>query len=285
MINDLSSTLKEILDDSSLPDPLLSAGIEFAPPVQGYNPSKDTVNLFLYDIRENVELHSNEPTLQRQNGQVIIQPPPLRVACSYLITAWPGGSPIGEVPALKEHQLLSQVLQKLSLYPTIPAQFLQGSLTNQEPPMPMVTARADGMENPAEFWTSLENRLRPSLKVTVTISMDIFEAKESPMVIASDTRLGERTTPVEEQILPVTLQHFFRIGGTITDAGDDPVAGAEVTLVEQGLVTETNTAGQYAIGLIPSGNYTLRVESGPIVRTKNITIPPLPGSDYNVQLT
>ena len=38
-----------------------------------------------------MELRSNEPTLRRLNGQVEIQRPPLRVACSYLITAWPIG--------------------------------------------------------------------------------------------------------------------------------------------------------------------------------------------------
>lgn len=285
MINDLSKALKAILDDKNLPEPLKSAGIEFDAPTDKYTPSKDTVNLFLYDIRENVELRSNEPAYQRQDGQVIIQPPPLRVACSYLVTAWPGGGSNGEKAALAEHKLLSQVLQVLSGYPTIPGDFLENtSLAGQEPPLPMITARADGLQNPAEFWASLESRLRASLTVSVTISMDVFEPETAPMVIAPHTRFGERTSPEEKQISPATLEPFFRIGGRVTDAEDKPVENANVTVVEHGLIAQTNAEGRYTIGFIPEGTHNLRVQLGARVKNVPITVQLKYKGNYDIQL-
>ena len=174
MIRDLSLTLRAILDQPGLPAELAAAQIVFDRPTEPFAPSPTAVDLFLYDIRENVDLRSNEPIVERLNGQARIHRPPLRVACSYLVTAWPISD---EEPALQEHRLLSQVLALLSRYPTIPENFLQGRLVGQEPPLPMMTAQANGLQNPAEFWTAVGNKLRASLTVTVTIAMPVLEPR------------------------------------------------------------------------------------------------------------
>jgi hypothetical protein len=284
MIRDLSLTLQAILDDSALgatfPE-LAAAQIVFDRPVETFNPTQTTIDLFLYDIRENMELRSNEPTLRRLNGQVEIQPPPRRVACSYLITAWPVG---GTDLALQEHRLLSQVLQVLSRYPQIPAAFLRGQLVGQEPPLPMMTAQTDGLKEPPEFWTAIGNKLRASLTVTVTIGMEVFAPVTAPMVVTEEVRLGERPGPDEEVISPPTRQVFFRIGGQVTDASHAPVAGAIVTLVGTSLATQTEADGHYVLGSIPVGTYTLRARSGATTRDVVVTIPAPAGSHYNLQL-
>ena len=282
MIRDLSKTLSEILTQTGLPPELAAAQIVFDSPAEPFNPPQTTVDLFLYDIRENVELRSNEPNIERLNGQARIHRPPLRVACSYIVTAWPKG---GAELALQEHRLLSQVLQVLSQYPTIPEDFLQGSLAGQEPPLPMIASQADGLKNPAEFWTALGNKLRPSLIVTATIAMDVLKPETAPMVITEDIRLGARTSPDEEKISPETLEEFFRIGGQVTDATNAPVANAAVMLVEHGLTTETDTDGRYSLGSIKSGIYTLRVRSGDAAPQEfSITVPAPSGSNYDVKL-
>ena len=282
MIRDLSETLRRILTQTGLPSELAAARIVFDCPTEPFNPSQTTVDLFLYDIRENVELRSNEPIVERLNGQARIHRPPMRVACSYIVTAWPKG---GAELALQEHRLLSQVLQVLSQYPTIPEDFLQGSLAGQEPPLPMMASQADGLKNPAEFWTALGSTLRPSLIVTATIAMDVLKPEIVPMVITEDIRLGARTSPDEEKISPETLEEFFRIGGQVTDAADAPVANATVMLVEPGLTTETDTDGRYSLGSIKSGIYTLRVQSGDAApHERGITVPASSGSNYDVKL-
>ena len=73
MIRDLSLTLQAILDDPALgaafPE-LAAAQIVFNPPVETFNPTQTTIDLFLYDIRENMELRSNEPTSSASTGKL-----------------------------------------------------------------------------------------------------------------------------------------------------------------------------------------------------------------------
>ena len=287
MIRDLSLTMQAILDDPALaaafPE-LAAAQILFDRPVEGFKPAQATVDLFLYDVRENMELRSNEPIIERNNGQAIIHRPPMRVLCSYLVTAWPGNV-TGDEMALGEHRLLGQTLQALSRFPTIPPQYLKGSLIKQEPPLPMITAQTDGLKNPAEFWTALGNKLRPSISLTGTISMQPFAAETARMVQESEIRIGERTSPVEMKINPATLRDAFRIVGQITGAAGAPVPGALVSIEQTGLAAISDLDGRYTIGMLSAGNYTIRVESGQITKTANITIPAPAGKNFNVKLT
>jgi len=276
MIQDLSQTLKTILTQAGLPSPLSSVQIAFDRPTDAFAPTPPALDLFLYDLRENLELRSSERTVTRTNGQATITPPPLRLACSYLITAWAAGT--GDVAALQEHQLLGQVLQVLAQYPTIPAKFLQGSLVGQTPPLPMVTLHPDALKSISEFWTSIGNKMRASLTVTVTIGVPVFQPVAGPMVITEEVDL-------EKMGLPATSEAFFRIGGQVTDATKAPVAGATVTLVERNLKTTTDRDGRYTLGLISQGSYTLQVQAGAKTQSLSIAVPATVGRNYDVQLS
>jgi hypothetical protein len=70
------------------------------------------------------------------------------------------------------------VLQVLYGYPVIPAAFLRGALAGQDPPQ-LVVLHPDTLGNMSEFWTSLGNKLRPSLIVTATIAVPAFQALPS----------------------------------------------------------------------------------------------------------
>lgn len=285
MIRDLSETLRAILDDPALAaefKELAAAQVVFDRPSEQFSPSQTTIDLFLYDMRENMELRSNEPVIERNNGTATIHRPPLRVACSYLITAWPVG---GTDLPLQEHRLLSQTLEVLSRYPMIPASHLKGKLIGQEPPLPMMASQADGLKNPAEFWTAIGNKLRPSLAVTVTISMQPFAPVTAKVVTEAEIRLGERTAPDKEAIASATLIDAFRIGGRVTDDKDAPVAQANVSIIETGLSAITNPEGLYSIGMLRAGTFTLRVESGSKVVNMSITVPAVAGKNFNVKLT
>lgn len=285
MIRDLSQTLGQILTQGGLPPELTSAQIVFDRPADPFDPGQTAVDLFLYDIRENVDLRNNEPSISRQNGNAVITRQPLRILCSYLVTAWPKG---GTDLILQEHRLLSQVLQVLSRYPIIPANFLQGSLKGQEPPLPMMTARADGLKNPAEFWNAIGNKLRPSLNVTVSISMNVFKPEIVSTVITSDVIFGEKISPDDEKILPKTKTELFRIGGQVNDSTSTPMPNTQVLLVELGLSTITDNTGHYSLGKIPAGAYTLRVRTDNTSQDFKIKVPIQPGaaqSNYNVKLS
>jgi hypothetical protein len=274
MIQDLSHTLRAILTTAPrLPSELSAAQIVFDRPGDTFNPAQTTVDLFLYDLRENLELRTNESTTTRANGQITVTPPPLRLACTYLVTAWPVGGT--ELP-LQEHQLLSDVLGVLSRYPTVPGDFLKGSLVGQQPPLPMIALHPDALKNMSEFWTSLGNKLRASLSVTATISMPVFPATTAPRTISIETGL-------EQMGAPATRVATLVIVGTVTRTGA-PVAGARVTLAELGLSTTSDIDGQFRLGPMAAGSYTLDVLSGQTTRTKSITVPAAAGTNYDVQL-
>lgn len=263
MIQDLSATLQKMLIDSGLTSPL----IVFDRPGEGFSPTQTTIDLFLHDIRENMELRSNEPTVTRQNGQAMIQRPPIRIDCTYLITAWPASGT--ETALLLEHQLLGQVLQVLSKYPTIPKGFLQGSLKGQQLPVPLVTARMDATKSTHEFWTAIGGRLRPSITVTATIAIDTNEPPiEAPLVMEAVTRVD-----------------LLRIRGKVIDSDEKPVIGAKVALVEIGAVAITDSGGNYILGSMSMGNYTLHVEtSSGVTKDIPVTIPAKDGNRYDVKL-
>jgi hypothetical protein len=285
MIRDLSETLREILADPGLSGPfpeLSAAQIAFDRPVEAFSPGRTTVDLFLFDVRENMELRSNEPQHVRVGGDVSIRQPPLRVACSYLVTAWPTS---GTDLPLQEHRLLGQALQVLSRHPKILVPFLKGKLVGQEPPLPMITARADGLKDPHEFWAAIGNKMRASIVVTATIGMDVFPTITAPGVIAAKTRLGVRSSPDAEGLIPATTQEFFRIGGRVTlTAGGAPVPDAKVELAEPGLTARTDGEGRFQLGSMSAGTYTLRVTKDATVKTASVVVPPASDDEYDVQI-
>jgi len=273
MIRDLSETLRKILTQTGLPPELAAVQIVFDCPTEPFNPPQTTVDLFLYDIRENVELRSNEPSTERLNGQARIHRPPMRVACSYIVTAWPKG---GAELALQEHRLLSQLLQVLSQYPTIPEDFLQGGLKGQEPPMPMMTSQADGLKNPAEFWTALGHKLRPSLTVTATISMPVFTEVIGPIVTTKVTGFDVCTGVVEET--------WVQIGGRVRNGGGQVIPDALVDIMDAGLRTTTDNEGRYSFSRVPVGTYNIRVVAvGFEPKTQSLVVPGRP-EDYDITL-
>jgi hypothetical protein len=273
MIRDLDATLEAVLTQAGLPAELAAAQIVFDRPTEPFNPPQTTVDLFLYDVRENVELRDNEPIRRHTGiGRVTIEPPPLRVACSYLVTAWPVG---GADLVLQEHRLLSQILQLLSRFPTIPASFLVGSLVNQEPPLPMITAQTDALKNPAEFWTAIGNRLRASLSVTVTVSMPAIEPIETGIVstiITTYDAAGGREQRIE-------------IGGRVVDLTAKPIANALVDVVNAGLRTRTDADGRYRFDSIPAGSASLRVVAVGFQPKTQVVVIPGRSEDYEITLT
>lgn len=127
MIHDLDKTVEVLLKQELIDFKDLE--ISFATPDNEFAPNGFAVNLFLYDVRENRELRSNELYVERQLGGAITKRhSPVRVDCSYLITAHAKGqNPQGE------HRLLGAVMKALLRYPTLPPEVLQGELREKRP--------------------------------------------------------------------------------------------------------------------------------------------------------
>jgi hypothetical protein len=169
--------------------------ISFATPDADFPPAKVTtpaVNLFLYDVRENRELRCNAWEVERDSaGTAIKRRPPVRVDCSYLVTAW--ASDTSTTPAQDEHHLLGEVMKVLLRHQTLPAQVLQGDLGQQEPPLPAITLQPGRLQSVGEFWQALGGKPKAALNYTITIGVEVDE----PLAVGLVTATGqpEGTTP------------------------------------------------------------------------------------------
>jgi len=275
VIRDLSATLEAVLTDPALtadfPE-LAASTVTFERPTDTFSPSSTSLDLFLFDIRENLELRTNEPQVERIGREVVVRQPPRRIDCSYLVTAWPVGGT--ELP-LQEHRLLSQALQVLIRNPTLPAPFLVGQLVGQEPPLPTVVPEVDGLKSAAEFWTSMSNQLRASFTVSVTISVPALPSTTGPIVTTKVGGFAPGTLRIDE-----TLR---QIGGQVIDGAGNGVEGAIVDVLDAGLRAVTDAEGRYLLSRVPAGNCTLRVVAvGFQVATKGV---PVPGSPHDYEIT
>lgn len=276
MFNSLDTTLKFILDDTSTPALVRNAEVAFDRPSDSYNPDKTTINLFLYDIRENTELRSNEPVIERQNGLATMRRPPMRLNCSYLVTAWIQSGATGEQAILQQHELLGEVLRVFSRWSSLPLptpdekgkNFLQGELKNSLYPISLVTAQTDLMRNPAEFWSALGGKLRPSFTLTATLAMDQqTEPITAPEVTTKKVILKGMPNGTPEIV--------FQVGGTVRDAiTHTPIMGVQLLLVEAGVQTKSTADGQFSFTCVAAGNYSIRAtKQGYQTKTKSTQVP------------
>lgn len=175
MINDLDETLTKLLR-TSLPDEWAGqVQISFAAPDNQFPPQSVTlpaIDLFLYDVRENLDLRSNDVYVMRGgDGKAVQQRAPVRVDFSYLITAWPSQSVTD--PWEDEHRLLGEVMRALLRHHTIPQGMLQGELARQELPLPVSSLQPGRLQSLGEFWQALGGKPKVTLNYTVTVSVDV----------------------------------------------------------------------------------------------------------------
>jgi hypothetical protein len=184
MLQDLDKTLEKLLR-SELPSLINQQTYHFSfdTPDKESITTTPAINLFLYDVRENLELRSSVDTVARQaNGTALRSRPPARVDCSYLITAWPTKASDPE----EEHWLLGAVMEVLLRYPKLPAAVLQGRLQGQEPPLRSLVLRPSQLQSLGEFWQAMGGRPKAALNYIVTMSVPVRPTGEVvPLVTES----------------------------------------------------------------------------------------------------
>ena len=273
---------------------LSSADITFDRPSETYNPQKTTINLFLYDIREHTELRNNEPFIERLNGSVTLRRPPLRVACSYLVTAWPAPELAGEAAILKQHELLGEVLRLFAGMATLPhSNGPNDPLASQPYPIPLVTLQSELMRNPAEFWSALGGKLRPSFTLTATIALEpLADVITAPEVSTKTFTLDQASgMPDEVNIIGIPAEPVHAIGGTVRQqaaapSDRNPLAEVELTIAALGLRVLTDKDGRYTFSGLAAGPYTVSAKkSGYTGQDKQIQVPGNGPTAFDIELS
>jgi len=187
MIDDLDKTIATLLRHPryGLPSSLAEqVQISFATPDDQFPPQSVTlpaVDLFLYDVRENLELRSNEVFVERRSdGTATTSRAPVRVDFSYLVTAWSSES----VPdrAQDEHRLLGEVMLTLLRHRHLPGEVLQGVLATQDPPLPASALQPGRLQSLGEFWQALGGKPKAALNYSITLSVDLSVPEETRLV-------------------------------------------------------------------------------------------------------
>lgn len=194
MLDDLDRTLRALLD-VGLPQVLREqVTVTFAAPDAKFPPatvSLPAIDLFLYDVRENRELRSNEPVQERTaDGRTLQRPSPVRVDCSYLVSAWAAE---GHDTAASEHAVLGEVLRVFVRTPAIPSAVLQGALRNDTGALPLVTLQPGRLQSIAEFWQAAGSRPKAALHLTVTVPVWAHDPREVPLVTERVLKIGVGT--------------------------------------------------------------------------------------------
>ncbi|MCC6420068.1 MAG: DUF4255 domain-containing protein, partial [Gemmataceae bacterium] len=271
MLHELDAALERLLlaakaDGAGLLD---IAHVSFATPDDAFSPDANIINLFLLDVVENRELRNLQPVRERVGDHFALRAPPLRVDCTYLVTAWSNAS--GDQRSRTEHQLLGEALLWLGSTQDIPERFLDGQLKSAMYPPGLSISQSREDRQGGHFWSALRISPRASFFLTATIAMDaqriLREAGVTSVigVRATVPPAGDDSTP------PKTDGATYLVGGRVRgvtaenpsgeDDGAQPVAGAHVQVAPDGPACTTDANGQYILGPLPEGSHRLLVSA------------------------
>jgi hypothetical protein len=228
-----------------------------------------TVNLFLYDLRENLAQSEATPRNVRVNGAAMAAPPPMRLEVTYAVTAW--------TKAVEdEHRLLSQVLAILFSHTSLPADLLAGRLAAASRLRAIETEVGRPKEEKADFWTSIGGRYKASIDYAVRIEV------ESGLMFTRGPEVRSQTMRLELDGVRRTMEELQRFGGVVHDAGGEPVADAWVALPDLGKMTSSDREGRFLFDGLRPGDH--KVEARTASGEEASGVAKVPGGGVDLEL-
>jgi hypothetical protein len=261
MISELDESIRQLLIKEGGFDPS-EIEVSFEIPSREWSAgiSRPTLNCYLFDIRENQQLRQHGlQTDKPSNANASRVRPRMYFDLTYLVTAW-----TREVE--DEHRLLWHALRTMLRFNAMPVEHLQGVLREQELPLYTRTAMSDGvLKSPGEFWTALENQLKPSISYVVTMAVDRDTLPAGPPVLMSRLRLKGPDQ--------VANDRFVWFGGVVRDESERAIGGANVEIEQHGLQTRTDSNGRFRLRAPAPGRYTLVIQYADVIQRREIEIP------------
>ncbi len=233
----------------------------------------NSLNVYLIDLRENRKLRTAERDRITQGSDIFEVPPPRRVDCHYLISAWsPVTVSIAIDPTLDEHALLAEAARVLGAHDDLdPVAIYARSNPPQVPPpviaeerFPLTLLPVEGFPKYAEFWGTMgeKNRWKPCIYTVITVALKELPVRAGPMVTTTITR-----TLVSD--VPASADTRFHIGGTVRDTAlpPQPVPLAWVELLSPSGVrakfTRADAQGRFVVDDVGGGAWQLRASAPP----------------------
>ena len=275
--------------------------VRFQPPDQSWltmvsNSTGNCLNVYLVDLRENRRLRTNERPRSHSGSDVYELPPPRRVDCHYLISAWSPAPPTSGLDTTPdEHALLAEtalVLGRddvLDPAPICAATRPPNLFAIAVPPplagelLPVTVLPVEGFSKYAEFWGTMgsSNRWKPCVYAVITIPLKESPVRAGPIV----TTMITETLPWD---VPAAAATRYHIGGQVLAAAQ-PVAHAWVELLDAAAAARVKLAradslGRFIFADVVGGDYQLRASAHPqgVTALHPITVPE-PSGTYDVR--
>lgn len=259
MLSELDESIRQILIHEGGFDPA-DVDVSFDIPNREWSAgiSKPTLNCYLFDIHERRQLRDEGMRLENRGSRAAANArPPLYFDMTYLITAWTRA-------VEDEHRLLWHVLRTLVRFTALPAEHLQGVLSGYQWPIYATVAQLEGvLKSPGEFWTALENQLKPSLSFVITLGMERETVPVGPPVLTSGIRVRLPETGRDGWLW---INRIFPIGG------NTPLGGIKVTVEGQDVRTVTDAEGRFQFKNLKPGRYVVAAHIGDQTQRREIVI-------------
>lgn len=196
MIHDLDKTLEKLLrNQGKLPEDI---EINFEQPNREWSSrlSRPTLNLYAFDLRENVKLRPNAQRQVSTNGNMgRIDLPVRRIDITYIVTAWARR-------VEDEHQLIWRALGVLKRTAMLEPRNCEGELRQQTRNIPLTVAdMSETSQNVMDLWGVLDNQLRLGFLMCSTLELDIHDSFEAPLVLEASFRVGQTPNLPRERAL------------------------------------------------------------------------------------
>lgn len=281
MIADLDETIRQLIV-KELPIRNNEIDIAFDQPKREWSArlTKPTINLFMYDLRENVQYRNRNwsaPQSSRDGRSVTMKTQPFRIDCYYAMTVW-------ATEPEDEHRLLTSTLLAMFRHSVFPGDYLIGQMQEQPYSVPLKVSDPEHLKNPTELWGVIDNEMRPTVSVMTTIALDPFQPIEVPTVRSFSIQTG-RPLPGEDSFKPGMAERRedrFQIAGVITLDGA-LCTDATVSVRGTGYSAKTDEKGRYFLKNLIKGEIRLIVSiPGRKPLQKDVTLPQ--DSDFNFDL-
>ena len=238
--------------------------------------SVPTLDVYLHEIRENRLLRGAEQFSETPlpDGGVEIRRNPMRVDLHYLITAWTRREQ-------DQHHLLGLAMMALMRFPSLPNDVLPPVLQNHPMPIPIdVVHESDEGKNWHDFWTTMHNRQRPGITVTITLLVDPYRPLVESPVLSSEVRFQQKPradapAPRDPAAAQVFSKSYLQVRGEVVSQKHDP---STLTLVweEQGLSIPIEN-GRFVIHKIEPGTHHLALRFNDRILKRHTFTAPLTG--------
>jgi hypothetical protein len=217
MIDDVDASLRILL--SSGGPGLAGIEVSFDAPTTEWasRRSAPTVNVFLYDLREDLHRRSAGRTEERDSAGRVVARRRMRrfFRLSYLLTAWTSRPE-------DEHHLLSALLRCCIQHQRLPQTALVGTLAMTREPTTLTVGRPPSDDRSiSEVWSALGGELKPSLDLAVSAPVDVDELDPIGPPVLEEPRFRFVRPVGAGRTLPVPAEPVGRRG--IAPPGpDDP---------------------------------------------------------------